>query len=443
VTIEAPSGDPRAVEVFVIELGAALNAIGEPVYSVQHRLAEVARSYGAPDARVSAFPTYLMVTMGAGEPALLELTSSSSSAVRLDQISDLDHLLDEAERGAVPPVEGLQRLDEMRVSAPRFNPAMSIFGYALFSLGVCLLLRPSVRDLFAATVLGALVGILRSFDRGPTPVQTLMPIIAAFVVSGLSALAVKYDVTDPGIRAMVASLVTFLPGATLTTAVLELAAGQMVSGAARLVSGAVQLFFLAFGILAGIQAVGIPSHDVLIGSPHLLGTWAPWVGVLVFAVGVTLANSAPRRSFTGLLIVLYAAWAGQVLGNAVLGGYASALVGAAVMTPVAYWASRLKTAMPPLASFLPGYWLLVPGALGLIGLTQLASDGGSTQDIIATVVSLFAVAIGVLFGTLFVTWTLLTGRAVGGWTDSLRSHSPWLLRKRRTHRGSGPLTPPG
>jgi uncharacterized membrane protein YjjP (DUF1212 family) len=36
---------------------------------------------------------------------------------------------------------------------------------------------------------------------------------------------------------MVASLVVFLPGAASTTAVLELAAGQMVSGASRLVSG--------------------------------------------------------------------------------------------------------------------------------------------------------------------------------------------------------------
>ncbi len=36
---------------------------------------------------------------------------------------------------------------------------------------------------------------------------------------------------------MVASLVVFLPGAALTTAILELAAGQMISGSSRLVSG--------------------------------------------------------------------------------------------------------------------------------------------------------------------------------------------------------------
>ena len=105
-----------------------------------------------------------------------------------------------------------------------------------------------------------------------------MPVIAAFSVSALSALAVKEDLLEPGMRAMVASLVVFLPGATLTTAVLELAAGQMVSGSSRLVSGCVQLALLSFGILAGIEAVGIPSSRVLFGREELLGAWSPWLG---------------------------------------------------------------------------------------------------------------------------------------------------------------------
>ena len=139
---------------------------------------------------------------------------------------------------------------------------------------------------------------------------------------------------------MVASLVVFLPGATLTTAVLELAAGQIVSGASRLVAGAVQLALLAFGILAGVEAVGVSSALVLTVGGQRLGDWAPWLGVLVFAVGVTTAHSAPTRALPMLLVVLYTAWIGQLVGNIVLGGYVSAFVGAAAMTPVAYLVGR-------------------------------------------------------------------------------------------------------
>jgi uncharacterized membrane protein YjjP (DUF1212 family) len=427
---ERPSDEPRALETFVIELGAALNAAGEPVYSVQERLTGVARAYGAQSARISAFPTYLMVTMGHGEPALLELTSALASAPRLDQISSLDRLATEAERGAVRPAEGLRRLEEIRELAARFGRVQGIVGYSVLSVGLALILNPSVPDLVAAAVFGAVVGFLRTLGHRHMPVQVLMPVLAAFAVSGLAALAVRHDIGEPGLRAIVASLVVFLPGATLTTSVLELAAGQMVSGSARLVSGIMQLALLAFGILAGVEAVGVSTARVFAGSSDELGAWVGWIGVLVFAAGVTIANSAPARSFPGLLVVLYAAWAAQVLGNEAFGGYISALIGAVVMTQVAYWVSRIPSAMPPLASFLPGFWLLVPGALGLIGLTKVAVDGtaAGSQDLVATVVSIFAIAIGVLIGNLVLTSVLETRRAVGDVSRTLARISPWRRR---------------
>ena len=64
---------------FIAQLGAALSEMGEPVSSVQDRLTAVARAYGAREARVSAFPTYFMISMGTGEPVVLELTTSFGS----------------------------------------------------------------------------------------------------------------------------------------------------------------------------------------------------------------------------------------------------------------------------------------------------------------------------------------------------------------------------
>ena len=374
----------------------------------------------------------MMVTMGRGTPATVEITVPLSSSPRLDQIAALGRLADQAEAGAIAPADGLDALEAIRDMRPRFGPAVSVVGYSVFTLGLCLILHPAPREVAAAAALGALVGVLRNIGQGQPQVQILMPIIAAFTVASLSALAVENDLTDPGLRAMVASLVVFLPGAAMTTAVLELAAGQVVSGSSRLVAAVMQLALLAFGIVAGIEAVGVPSSEVFVGSGDVLGDWAPWLGVLVFGVGVVLANSTPARSFPSLLVVLYAAWAGQVLGNALLGGFVSAFVGALVMTPVAFWVSRLPSAMPPNASFLPGFWLLVPGALGLIGLTQVAgdSDVAGTEDLVATIVSIFAVAVGVLFGTLLLASASATGKVVNKVSAPLLEQHPTLRRWR-------------
>jgi len=415
VVAERTHRELHELQTFVVRLGAAMNAAGEPVYTVQDRLSRVASAYGATGARVSAFPTSLLVAMGGGESATLELTTPTTSAPRLDQIAALDRLVDEAERGAVRPAEGLRQLDEIQDMPPRFGPFTSVAGYAVLTVGLCLILHPAPKDVGAAAVFGAIVGCLRLLARNQPTLQVMLPVVAAFVIAALTALAVKHDLADPGLRAMIASLVVFLPGAALATAVLELAAGDMIAGSSRLVWAGVQLLLLAFGILAGIEAVGIPSSQAFRSVEPLLGEWAPWLGVLVFAVGVLVAHSAPPKAITGLLIVLYAAWIGQVIGNHLFGGYVSGLIGALVMTPVAAVVARMPSAMPAYASFLPGFWLLVPGAMSLIGLTELAGSASAagSDDFLAAVGSIFAVALGVLCGTQLQEWGIVGARRIG------------------------------
>jgi len=298
----------------------------------------------------------------------------------------------------------------------RFGDVASVVGYAILTAGLALILRPAARDVASAAVLGALVGLLRRLGRGRPTLETLMPFLAATFVATIVALAVKYDVTDPGLRAMIASLVVFIPGVALTTAFLELTEGSMVSGSSRLVWGGTQLGLLAFGIVAGIGIIGISAQRAFSSSDALMGWWAPWLGVLVFAVGVTVAHSAPAGAFPSLLVVLYSAWVGQVVGNELFGAYASGFAGALVMTLAAYLLARRPSTMPVYAVFLPGFWLLVPGSLGLIGLTTALAipESASAEDVLAIIASIAAVALGVLCGVELHTWLTRAGARVRG-----------------------------
>ena len=375
------------------------------MYVIQERLTRIAAAYGMQGARITAFPTSLLVSLGGGEATALELTTPVT-AVRLDQIAVLHRLADDAEHARVEPADGLARLEEIRELAPRFGPGVSIAGYGVLTIGIALILHPALRDVLAAALFGLIVGALRLATRTQPTLQILLPVVAAFCVAALTAFAVKHDLADPGLRAMIAALAVFLPGAALTTSVLELARGDMIAGSSRLVWSAVQLMLLAFGIVAGIEAVGVSSSQAFSSADRVLGDWAPWLGVLVFAVGVVVAYSAPPKAFGPLLIVLYAAWVGQVVGNHLFGGYVSGLVGALVMTPVAAVVAHYSSALPVYALFLPGFWLLVPGALSLIGLTRLAGDTSAvgSGDFLAVVGSIIAVALGVLCGTLLLEW---------------------------------------
>src|SRR5882672_1553403 len=178
--------DLRELQTFVVQLGAAMNAVSEPVYSVQQRLARVTAAYGADGARITAFPTSLMVTLGRGESATLEPTKPLASAPRLDQIAALHVLLQDAEHAAVAPAEGLRRLDEIRELPARFGPIASILGYSVLAIGICLILHPAPRDVAATAVFGAIVGVMRTLGRRQPTLQVLMPVLAAFCVSVLT-----------------------------------------------------------------------------------------------------------------------------------------------------------------------------------------------------------------------------------------------------------------
>ncbi len=406
----APAPDERSedeIQTFLASLGAALGAIGETVDEVERRLTAIAGAYGLPDARFSVFPTSLLLTLGQGRAATIEPTTRLSAIPRLDQIAAVHALAEEAERGLIVPAEGLARLEEIRRMASRFGTVPGILGYATLAVGIILILHPSTRGILAAAVLGAIVGVLRRAGRGRRTIEVLMPFVASCGVAALTALMVKHDVIDPGLEAMIAALVVFVPGVALTTAFLELAEGQMIAGSSRLVWGVTQLGLLAFGIVAGIGAVGVQPERVLGSSYAQLGSWAPWLGVLIFAVGVTVAHSAPPAAFPSLLVVLYAAWAGQSAGNALFGGYSSGFVGAVVMTLVAYLLARLPSTMPVYAMFLPGFWLLVPGSLGLVGLTTTLATPGSVsseETLSAVAGSIVSVALGVLVGVELYRW---------------------------------------
>jgi uncharacterized membrane protein YjjP (DUF1212 family) len=53
-------------------------------------------------------------------------------------------------------------------------------------------------------------------------VQMIMPVTAAFVVASITFLLTEHGWANADLRAMIAPLVTFLPGAALTMAVAEI-----------------------------------------------------------------------------------------------------------------------------------------------------------------------------------------------------------------------------
>lgn len=389
------------LQQFLLYLGSGLTASGEAVNEIQSRLHYVAAVYGAPHARFAVLPTFVVVSLDPSAPVTLEPTHQLRGVLRLDQISAIFEVLKRAERGELAPLDGIAEIDRAIAMHPRFSWPVVIIGHVVLTVGICLVLQPTTGDLVLSALFGALVGFMKLFAARWPRAQMVLPVAAAFVVSTITFLLTEQGWADADLRAMVAPLVTFLPGAALTMAVVELSAAELIAGASRLVAGSLQMVLLAFGIIAATQAVGLPSTESLeAASTDLLGWWAPWLGVFVFGVGIYLHNSAPKGTLWWLLLVLVTARVGQQVGDELFGGYASAFVGALAMTPMARAIERTRTGPPTLVTFLPAFWLLVPGALGLIGVTEYLSNSANVgiQDFVGAIGATMSIALGVLVG---------------------------------------------
>jgi uncharacterized membrane protein YjjB (DUF3815 family) len=276
---------------------------------------------------------------------------------------------------------------------------VEVVGSGILTVGLGLMLDPTASILPAFLVLGFLVGLLRWWaEREPT-LSLILPVGAAFVVTWMSFGWLASALGAAPLELIIPALVTFLPGAALTIATVELASGSVLAGSARLVYGLERLLLLSFGIALGAQLAGLPEPSQRV--PASLGAWAPWVGVLVFAVGQYVASSAPRHTFAWLLLVLYVAYGVQALAGHVLGSLGASFVAAAVVLPVCYAIQSRRSGPPVPVTFLPAFWLMVPGALGLAGVAQLvgAHQVAGLGNFVNALMSIVAIAVGVLVGS--------------------------------------------
>jgi uncharacterized membrane protein YjjP (DUF1212 family)/uncharacterized membrane protein YjjB (DUF3815 family) len=396
----AAGGEPATdVLVLMTSAGNALIDSGFDVNEVQSDLEDIARAYGMSDTDIIALPTAVLVSARSGAELRTRAVLSGRQRLRLHQIEAVDDVVGQARRAQIDAQEAHAEIETIRRLPPPFTPAMQLLGHVLATIGLAVLLGSSWSGMAISAALGALTGgLLLVGTRIPARFQVLIIVTTSFVASLTVLVLLRTGLQFDVLPCLIAPLVTLLPGALLTTSVIELSTGEMISGAGRLAAGATQLVLLGLGIVAAAALAGVPALQLAAPKPAL-GLLGPWLAVAVFGVGIVMNQCARPRSLGWILVVLYVAYGAQVLGGLAFGGVLSAFVGAAAMTPVADLLARQRTAPPAIVSFTPAFWLLVPGALGLIGVAALLSgDTSGTATLVTTVATMVAIALGILVG---------------------------------------------
>lgn len=380
-------------------LGCAMLESGQATTDVKDTMLRVARAYELPPVRVIALPTIVVVQIS-GHDRRMEIGGITDMSLRLDQIEAIDDLVQRAKLGIVEPEDILARMDKIAQSPARFGPILRLVGHILMTLAIGLLINPVWPAIPAYIGLGLVVGLMLQFGTRIPTFATAMPVIVAIVVTILGATVLSEVTGEVPLRIIAPALITFLPGLTLTIAALELTRNEVIAGATRLVYGISQLVLLAFGVVIGLAIVGNVSatnEDVVLNS---IGPWTPLLGVTLLALGYVIAHSGPENAFLWLVLALSLTYGAQRLGMLIAPPQFSGFFGALILVPMSRFLARFRTAPTAVVTQLVCYWILVPGSLGFMGITDAAIGGAeSVSFVITTTMTLFSIALGTLVGS--------------------------------------------
>ncbi|WP_405151157.1 threonine/serine exporter family protein [Nocardia salmonicida] len=386
-----------AALTFLREATIAMCNTGVPTSYVTDRMQAIAAAFGV-EATILALPTGVFIQHPDGtiNIGLAQGTVAGSDSFQLDQLADLQDLLDDVTVGRCEPTEALARLHTISATEPRYGTMAVLVGHALFGTGFGLLLEPTLPAVpvyaLVSTVIGGL-GILAGRRRMAAAV---FPALAAFLVGVVMNLVAPHVGESPT-PAIVPPLVSLLPVAAMTFAVLDLSTGDAIAGTSRLAVALQRLLLMAFGAYAASNLV--PATAPI--AHHMSLTWGPWLGVTVFCLGCVLTQSAPLRTLPYLMVIAYVTFATQYVttqwAGPILGGFSAGA--ASVLAALSL--RRLPQAPPFYAGFAPVLWLIVPGAVGLQGAVNLGQNGGAAAagQIGLTGMILVAIAAGILVVT--------------------------------------------
>ena len=382
-----------------MHMAKALHRFGTPADQLELALARMSRRLGL-HGQFLVTPTSVIVSFGDGGDGHFYLVRHDQGDADLSKLSRLERLAGEVARGESALAEAYGQVDAILLAPPVYGPFWEIAGYAACSAAVARLFRGSVADMVVAGGIGLLLGILqvgaRRMPRLSAWLELTMAICSAVFAAGCASLL---DGALDQTTATLAGLIVLLPGLTFTTALTELATGNLVSGTARLAGAMVRFMKLGFGVAVGAR-IGTALFHPPLQVAVSLSPVSEWVALLVAATALAVILQVERREVGFVLLASALGLLGLRFGEHALSEKLAPFLAAfsAVLFSNGYarWLGRTASVLE-----VPAMLLLVPGSVGYRSVAALMHN-----DVLQGMQTAFAMGLN---ATALVAGALLAG----------------------------------
>jgi uncharacterized membrane protein YjjP (DUF1212 family) len=380
---------------FVLALARALHRFGTPAHRLEEALTNVCRSLGL-DAEVFTTPTAIILSFGKPHELRTRLMRVEGGELDMGKLAQIDELGDQVIAHRITPEEASTRLEQILAAPRQFSRPLYTISHGVTAAALAVFFGGTLPDVVLAGGIGLTLGLLGQLIARSTDQTRVFELVGSAFAAFTAGVASSYSRAISPSLVTLAALVILLPGMSLTVAMTELATRNLIAGTARLMSALIVLLEMVVGVALGDQ-IARSLVTVTTGLPGVLPEYANWIALVASSLGVAVLVQARPRAFGWIVGACVVGYVGSRYGTAWLGPKLGVLIGAFALgvlsNAYARWLGR-----PAQVVSVPAVLLLVPGSMGLRGMTSLLDQ--QTLTGIETVFAMFIVAIAIVAGLL-------------------------------------------
>ncbi|MGQ1788461.1 threonine/serine ThrE exporter family protein [Saccharicrinis sp. GN24d3] len=382
---------------FIVQLGKALHQYGVPSYKSEMYLSEIAAKKGI-RASFMDLPTSInYVFYEKDEQTYSHAESLRPGELNLGALSKIVEIANNLVSDKINFDEGKLAIEAIRTAPPTHSKFLELLGFIISAGAFCIILDTSWTSALAASFVGGIVYLINLWSKHSVYIRSTLEALVAFVATFITGLlSLKFDQINISMT-ILASIIVFIPGLSITTALEEITARNLVSGTAKLFDALISLFKQFFGVVMGLAIlplfVEINQQAVINDIPN----WIDYFAIVALSLALTPAfKIRPRDLFLCVVVGFLSFY------TTTLFAFTGILVSIFMGTILTVMASKLFSKLnnsPRMVYLIPGIIMLVPGSKAFIGLSSVfLHDASASGNMGEQVLYIF---MGIIGGLLF------------------------------------------
>ncbi|AUC83994.1 hypothetical protein CW731_01215 [Polaribacter sp. ALD11] len=383
---------------FIVALGKALHVYGIPSYKIQAYLTEVAIKQGITGSFIDS-PTWINYVFYEDENSYNYVECVLPGSLNLGAYSRIAELTNKVIDSKINNSEINEELNSIHAKTKVINHYRLTLAYTFSAGSFSILIGTNLVSFVFSLLLGAFIYLLVYLTSKSKYLENVFESLSALVVTIICCLLTSiFPNFNLGLT-ILSSIIIFIPGLAITTALEEITSKSLVSGGAKLFDSIILLFKQFFGVLLGLALM---TSLVDIDLTYHLSEMPKWT--IFFAIPILSISLLPifqvrkKDMIFGVLTGVIA-----FLMIVLFSGY-GVLVSTFIGTLVVVGISRLfglisKT--PKTVYLIQGVIMLVPGSKSFMGLSNSFFNPSTTTGSANLFEQVAFILMGIIGGLLF------------------------------------------